>query len=93
MIAITPAMFAGTPRDVVWFDDLVWAETPEEAFQVIRHDGRSALLDVDNWQDQAGEVLKLLVADTDHITGALSTAARVNERPEDCWPDTLPSGL
>ena len=89
MIAITTTLFVGNREELVWFDDLVWAETPQEAASLIRI-GRAALLSLNNWQERGREVLSLLGIDADSIAWALSTAVRVNERPEDRWPDTLP---
>jgi hypothetical protein len=72
-------LFAGRPDDVVWFNDLRWADTAQEAFRLIRDEDRSALIAEDGWETKVTEILGLLGCDEDHIDWAIRTAPRVNE--------------
>jgi hypothetical protein len=78
MIALTDSLFAGDRSDLVWFNDLRWAQTVGAAVRIIL-EGDAALLPLDDWRDQARDVLGLLGADGDHIEWVIRTACRVNE--------------
>jgi hypothetical protein len=93
VIAITPTLFAGNPGDLVWFDDIEWADTVGEAVRIIREGRKTALIDAHGWQEKAKEIPTMLGADSDHVDRVVTTAPIVNEKPLDKWPDTIPPDL
>lgn len=80
MIALTDNLFVGFKDDLVWFDDIVWAETPEDAARIIIEDDNAVLLPEEaGWEDLARQTLVLLGASDDHIAWCFRTQRRVNE--------------
>ena len=77
MIALTDSLFAGDRDDLVWFNDLRWAQTVGEAVRIILA-GDAAPLPLHDWPDRVREVLGLLGSDGDHIEWMIQNACRVN---------------
>ena len=73
------SLFVGEPQDTAFFDDLVWAETPGRAVQLIEEGYAALLPEEGDWQERVRDTLGLLGASLDHIEWVVRTARRVNE--------------
>lgn len=81
MIALTHNLFVGQREDLVWFDDIRWAETPGDAARIIIEDDNAALIpEEDGWEAMARQTLILLGASEEHIAWCFQWQRRVNEK-------------
>jgi hypothetical protein len=81
VIALSDNLFVGYREDLVWMDDLRWAETPADAARIIIEEDNAALIpEEEGWEAMARQTLILLGADEDHIAWCFRWQRRVNER-------------
>jgi hypothetical protein len=80
VIALTHNLFVGKQEDLVWMDDLRWANTGIEAAQLIERGYAALLPEKEGWEAQVRDALVLLGASEDHIEWCFRWQRRVNER-------------